>query len=133
MYVNIKGSKTDPFRVGTVITIPSMASTLCPVLAMLRYIIHARKTGPLFTFISGTYLTREHVQDIFARYLGNSVNINTHSLRIGGATLLSKVGVPEHVIQKIGRWSSECYKKYVRLADKHITAAYNAIEQFVNV
>ena len=40
MYVNIKASKTDPFRVRTIVTIPILASTICPVLVMLRYIYY---------------------------------------------------------------------------------------------
>ena len=37
-----------------------------------------------------------------------------HSLRIGGATALFADGAGEQVIRTMGRWSSDCYRLYVR-------------------
>ena len=36
-----------------------------------------------------------------------------HSFRRGGATELARRGVPDRVIQKLGRWRSDCYKRYI--------------------
>ena len=129
MRVYIKVSKTDPFRQGAIITYRKVDSVLCPVSAMLKYLTKNEDIGPLFKFQSGKYLTRAHVYKLFGHFM--NINLNTHSLRIGGATLLSKAGVPEHVIQKIGRWSSGCFKKYVRLTSEHVQSAYNAISQYI--
>ena len=71
-----------------------MASKLCPMVATLCYITHASETGRYFTFTDGIYL---------ARYLGNTGNINTRSLRNGGDILAPKIVMYEHVIQKIGK------------------------------
>ena len=133
MSVNIKVSKTDPFREGTVITLPKLNNILCPVRAMVRYLKHAAMNGPLFQFRNGVFLTRQHIAYIFKQFLDREVNLNTHSLRIGGATQLSKAGVPEHIIQKIGRWSSDCYTKYVRLTPQHIYAAYFSVGQHMDI
>jgi len=38
-----------------------------------------------------------------------------HSMRIGCATTLAANNVPDHLIQAIGRWSSDCYKRYIRI------------------
>ena len=38
----------------------------------------------------------------------------THSLRIGGATALFAAGADPTVIRTMGRWSSDCYRLYVR-------------------
>ena len=38
----------------------------------------------------------------------------THSLRIGGATALFAAGTTPTVIRTMGRWSSDCYRLYVR-------------------
>lgn len=38
----------------------------------------------------------------------------THSLRIGGATALFAAGADPQVIRTMGRWSSDCYRLYVR-------------------
>jgi hypothetical protein len=37
-----------------------------------------------------------------------------HSLRIGGATALFAAGATPIVIRTMGRWSSDCYRLYVR-------------------
>jgi hypothetical protein len=42
-----------------------------------------------------------------------SGNIGGQSLRAGGATALAKAGVPPHLIQAIGRWSSEAFRIYI--------------------
>jgi hypothetical protein len=44
----------------------------------------------------------------------NPAEFGTHSLRIGGATALFAAGADETVIRTMGRWSSDCYRLYVR-------------------
>ena len=41
-------------------------------------------------------------------------HFGTHSLRIGGATALFAAGADPTVIRTMGRWSSDCYRLYVR-------------------
>ena len=127
MTIHVKGSKTDPFREGTNIVIPRINSDICPINFMIRYLHKAPSTGTLFRYQSGKYLTRRDIHSIFSKYLNDNVNLNTHSLRIGGASLLSKAGIPEHIIQKIGRWKSDCFKRYIRLSIVHIDDAYRAV------
>ena len=38
----------------------------------------------------------------------------THSYRIGGATALFAAGADPTIIRTMGRWSSDCYRLYVR-------------------
>jgi len=40
-------------------------------------------------------------------------NISGQSLRAGGATALAEAGVPLHMIQPIGRWSSATFQIYI--------------------
>ena len=42
-----------------------------------------------------------------------------HSLRIGGATALFKAGASQIDIMTMGRWSSDCYRLYVRACFGH--------------
>ena len=37
-----------------------------------------------------------------------------HSFRIGAATTTASVGLPPWLIKTLGRWSSDCYERYVR-------------------
>jgi len=43
----------------------------------------------------------------------NTVNFASHSLRIGGTTLLAAAEYPDSYIKKMGRWKSDCYLKYI--------------------
>lgn len=40
----------------------------------------------------------------------------THSLRIGGATILAAAGMPNHYISKLGRWKSLAFLNYIHMA-----------------
>ena len=41
--------------------------------------------------------------------------LKLHSLRIGGSSQLHLSGVPVHKIKEMGRWSSDAFKKYIRV------------------
>lgn len=56
--------------------------------------------------------------------------ISTQSLRIAGASALVNRGVPDHVIQSVGRWKSFAFLVYIRLAAR----AYNdAVEKLCDI
>ena len=52
----------------------------------------------------------------------DEAHFHTHSFRIGGASALAARGVPDHVIQSVGRWKSLAFLAYIRLS----TRAYNS-------
>ena len=47
--------------------------------------------------------------------------ITPHSLRIGGATTLIQRGIPDVVVQMLGRWNSDAYRSYVRLDKQYLS------------
>ena len=64
-------------------------------------------------------LRTNHLRDLIRRGMGlagepDPTQFGTHSLRIGGATALFAAGADETVIRTMGRWSSDCYRLYVR-------------------
>ena len=122
--LNLPCSKTDPFRQGVVITIYEN-STLLPVHTMKQYLdmrfnLGATASSPLFIdeFPGGTALSREK----FLYYLNSLLQIlgypdgqySGHSFRIGAATSAAATGVEDHVIKTLGRWSADCYVRYIR-------------------
>ena len=115
--VRLKASKTDPFRVGTTVRVPSLNSVLCPVSALRRYIhLRGRRAGPFFILHNNNFLTRHDMHWLLTHALDNA-HINTHSFRIGGATAAAAAGCADSVIQILGRWSSDAFREYLRLSN----------------
>ena len=117
----IKASKTDPFKVGCRVKLGSTGKAICPVYALQKYIkLRGYFQGPLFVFSSGAFLTRADIVKLLKDCLPASVNINTHSFRIGGASAAASAGLPETTIKILGRWSSDAYKRYVHFSDDNV-------------
>ena len=58
--VCLKASKTDPFRKGIFLFIGRTGSDVCPVAAVLSYLlVRSQRGGPLFQFADGRFLTRQ--------------------------------------------------------------------------
>ena len=93
MLVRLKVSKTEPFRKGQTVVIGRANSKLCPISAMLAYIESRTpfpNSGPLFTFQSGSFLTRgkftSETRDLLSKGGLDSSEFAGHSFRIGAAT-----------------------------------------------
>ena len=116
----LRASKTDPFKTGTTIRLMQNFSSLCPVTALHKYFCATPATqGPLFSFQDGRYLTRRNFMTILNRLKPAQIsNMSTHSFRIGAATTAAAAGHPRWLIQAMGRWTSDCYKVYLRIPDQ---------------
>ena len=117
--VRIKASKTDPFRTGQTILIGKSDQTICPLQAMQTYLlVRGSSPGPLFQHFSGNALTREaliaETRQLLALSGLNSLHYAGHSFRIGAATTAASVGLPPWLIKTLGRWSSDCYERYIQ-------------------
>ncbi len=117
-------SKTQIFREAATVSLFRNESDICPVKALdflrgairppnshffeLRQGIPLRKAtviGAIRQLLQRAN-TREALGLDVSRFAG-------HSLRRGGATSLAIRGVPDHLIQALGRWKSDCYKLYI--------------------
>ena len=118
MHIRIKGSKTDPFRKGCFIHIGLGKYPLCAVHAMMTYLAaRGDAPGPLFLFVNGKPLTRSSLTDWLRQIMTSARvpgNFSSHSFRIGAATVAARSGIPDHLIQTMGRWSSNAYQLYIR-------------------
>jgi hypothetical protein len=116
--VNIKVSKTDPFCQGCILTLGQGRSPLCPVKAMLNFLeLRGGSAGPLFVKSNGVPLTWTYLSERLRRLLNDTGipgNFSSHSFRIGAATSAALAGVPDHLIQTLGWWSSSAYLTYIR-------------------
>jgi len=101
---------------------------------MYRYLNVRRAQGacassPLFInddvdyapLLRNTFL--KYLKDTLARlgYVNNEYK--GHSFRIGAASSAASAGVEDHVIQILGRWSSDCYTRYIRTCPSTLSKA----------
>ena len=107
LQVCIKASKTDPFWKGCNIVIGLGFPPLCAVQAVVCYLAHhGNRPGPLFLFENGLPLTRSLLTDRLRAILlsaGLPGDFSSHSFRIGVATSAARAGLPDHLIQVLGR------------------------------
>jgi len=118
MSVRIKVSKTAPFRSGQTIIIGTNDQRTCPVMAMITYLSSRGTTaGPLFKYLSGAPLTNVGLTSETRQPLSMSGFQHSQyagrSYRIGAATTSVSVGLPPWLIKTLGRWSSDCYERYI--------------------
>lgn len=134
--VVIKHSKTDQTGKGSKVIIGPGNHRLCP-LKLLRKFMRYRKQAPssdaLFRFHDTSLLTRAKLQRTLQESLQTlglpDHKFGTHSLRIGSATAAARAGVPMDIIKSMGRWSSECYRQYIRAPHKALFQLTNKLCQ----
>ena len=80
--------------------------------------LRGTSNGPLFQYSTGSPLTKLSLTSETRQLLSlsgfNPSDYAGHSYRIGAATTAASVGLPPWLIKTMGRWSSECYEKYIR-------------------
>ena len=132
----LKTSKTDPFRQGVAISIYYVGGPCCPVQPMTKFLrlrdtLCSHPLGPLFRLPNGKPLSRRCFTDMLQWLCSgvgqNSSHFTGHSLRIGAASTAARHQVPDHLIQVLGRWSSDCYKVYIRTSGDSIRVAQLAM------
>ena len=121
LQITIKASKTDPFRQGVTLFIGVSGGSLCPVSAVLNYMVaRGSSPGPLFTWDDGRYLTREsfvaRVRSALSTAGYRGTDYAGHSFQIGAATTASRCGVQDSLIKTLERWESAAYTRYIRTA-----------------
>lgn len=115
----LRFSKTDPSGNGCTIHIGRSGSNVCPVAAMLAYLaVRPSTPGPLLVHRDGTPLTRTYLVSAVRTALSqagyNTAQYTGHSFRIGAATAAARAGLPDSLIQTLGRWRSPAFLRYIR-------------------
>ncbi|XP_061170025.1 uncharacterized protein LOC133179252 [Saccostrea echinata] len=129
----LKYSKTDPFRQGVFIHVFNNEHTK-PVNIMheycqLRISQGAEPNSPLFVDSDGSPLSRNqfisYIRHVMAVLGYDDAKYCGHSFRIGAATSAAEAGIENHLIQTLGRWSSNCYMyvRYIRTDEKVLKEA----------
>ena len=126
--IRVKCSKTDQFREGADIFLARTHDELCPITAMLAWIVKRKvkpaAEGPLFVLQSGVPLTRNsfvtHCKEALVEARIDPTGFFGHSFRIGAATAASRQGVPESIIKRFRRWKSAAYQRYIKPPTAHL-------------
>ena len=138
----VKVSKTTQFRtIQTLNVYKSPDPALCPVRAMHRLYVEDPQPGsaPLFDFTRRTGNAEDRARSgargwfirefqTAARFCGlSTAEIQSHSLRSGGATAYLQAGVDPYIIQRMGRWRSWCWMTHTWASTLHIQNAMESI------
>jgi len=138
----LQTSKTDRTHRGVSIRLYATDTPFCPIRLLRRYLQCRRArfshtssaSTPLFIMPSGRALTRSTLLSRFRqilRALGvNPVLYSGHSFRIGAASTAAAAGVPTYLIQILGRWTSDAYRRYLSIPDSSFAHAFCLMASF---
>lgn len=121
---NVKLSKTDPFRFGSVLRTARTDGDVCPVelgVAFLKLRGRDDPKGPVFTMADGSLLTRDRLQRYLRRALElagfSGKNFGTHSMRLGGMQSLVAAGWAPDLVKVMSRHASDAALGYMQMSD----------------
>ena len=101
---------------------------------VLAYIaVRGFKVGSIFIDRKGSPFTQQVLISSLRTTLTKAgidcTHYSGHSFRIGAATIASAKGVPEAMIQTLGRLSSDSYKQYIRLPHSELASISSQLIQ----
>ncbi|XP_053107511.1 uncharacterized protein LOC128325774 isoform X1 [Hemicordylus capensis] len=116
----LRSSKTDQEGKGQVIRLHAASDPgMCPVMALRQYVAGGPKaSGCLFVHERGDPLTQYQLWAVLRKAMAcagvSDLGFSLHSFRIGAATTASGLGLEARDVQRIGRWKSDAFLRYVR-------------------
>ena len=137
----IDWSKTDQHNefLQTPPLVANKHSNICPVRWILYMTerISARPEQNLFCFFNGkktvpiTYRDLMVQMRLWLELIGkDSTRYSTHSLRRGAASRCHRKNFSERLIQEMGAWRSDCYKRYIDIdMESRVRASVKFSEQ----
>ena len=110
-------SKTDPFRRGINLFLGRKSSDLCPVMAILNYlVVRGPREGPLLMFSDGCLLTRQQLVEVVRWALGKAgldpSKYCGHNFCIGAATAAAEKGM------------EDCHQNPWKVAEPSVSGVY---------
>ena len=79
------------------------------------------------------FLTRQDLVTMLSRCLPEVSGINMHSFRIGGASAAASADITDSTIQLLGRWTSDTYRRCLRLSNNTIIGLSQSISWVHNL
>lgn len=135
--INVRGAKNDVegegHRFEFAVTEPSSTRAYDIAYDCFKWAIRAQPLmGHPFLSFKGKWVLKYHILSAAVKKVAIEMGFDpskfrTHSLRIGGASMLAAAGVPDYVIQVQGRWKSLAFLEYIRIAKRSFEMALAAI------
>lgn len=133
----IRGAKTAKAGDTQSVLLNAQPNVLCPVQAVKRRLL--QMTSPddaLFAYEGDERcnLTRSRLVTLCTSVWVKHgwLGLSGHSFRVGGASLRAELGVPHDEIRQLGRWTSDCYKLYLRVYSPEDRAKTHALLSYIN-
>jgi hypothetical protein len=130
----LKVSKTDYDHKGVQIVIAASNSSTCPVRALRRLFKEDPQplNAPLFRFSTRVFSYKNLVAVLRHRLdlksIPDSHIYSGHSFRRGAASTAKMNGMLDADIQRLGRWNSECFQRYI---DTDVYYRFRLSKQFL--
>ena len=135
--IHLKTSKMDVAKKGIDVRLFQNESIVCAVQAVKSFVQvrnDNRSCSPFFILPNGQSLTRRafiaNLRHLLTLLGVQTSSFSGHSLRVGAATSAAAAGLPDHLIQTLGRWNSLSYLRYIRIDDCIIERAHSKISKF---
>ncbi len=120
LIITLATTKTNQFGPPQAVTIQPTGNSTCPVRAMKKFLLNRTRLrdGPLFQLEDGSHLSRSDINS-WLRCLLRDTGVDpsrysSHSFRIGSATAAAAAGFSDTQIQRLGRWRSDAFRRYIR-------------------
>jgi len=122
IHICLKCPKESKSATPTVVDLYQNDGPLCPVKAFLtwRKLKPRDIDKPMFRWENGANLTGAKLNSVMSKFLDPYTDksigsFNTHSFRIGLASMLGSLGFTDEEIKAAGRWSSRAFEAYMKL------------------
>ena len=115
-FLSFKHCSGLPVTIG----VSRLDSPICPVSLLADFLkIRGSGTGPLFCYPRGLPVSPGHFRSLLAAAVArcgrSDLKITPHSFRIGAATHAAAQGLSTTLIQSMGRWKSDAFRRYIRI------------------
>ena len=116
--IKLRAPKTVRTMPNQIVALPSIRSTMCPVLAWKGFIKARGGRGadeePVFKWKDGSLFNTRELGKMMWGWSRIGERVTPRDLRAAMPTLLARRGVKEETLKMLGRWKSSAFNSYIR-------------------
>ena len=116
--ISLRAPKTVRSMPNQIVALPSIRSSMCPVLAWSGFIKarggYGKEDEPVFKWKNGKLFNTRELGKMMWSWSKVGERVTPRDLRAAMPTLLARRGVKEETLKMLGRWKSSAYNAYIR-------------------